>query len=219
MVFVMCNELTQVICPVCTWQGERFLPKNRRDNVVCPKCGSFERHRHQIFATRIAGVLDGLFKKDVLHIGVESCETIILKDTRMYVTLDLRTSRATVVGNLTRIPLSGCSFDLVWASHVLEHISRVDEAIREIWRVLRPYGMAMLDVPMYGAKTVLLSQPDRNGHIWHPGNDWPQLYAEAGFTPELFWAEQCPSVYGPLAGSLVTVCRKTPKPSGRRNCT
>lgn len=198
-----------MICPICMWKGEKFLAKNGRENVLCPKCGSFERHRHQYFVSTIAGVFNGLSEKHVLHVGAKQCETTILKNAGMYVTLDLRPFRGTVVGDLTRTPFRDHTFDLVWASHVLEHIHHVDQAIREIYRILRPSGVALLDVPMYGAKTIFLSEQDKHGHIWHPGSDWPQLYVEAGFIPELFWAEQCPDIYGPLSGSLVAVCRKT----------
>ena len=210
------NGLLKVVCPICMWQGERFLPKNRRDNVLCPKCGSFERQRHQFFVSSTAGLLEGLSSKYVLHVGAERCERAILRDARVYVALDLWLARATVVGDIARLPFRDCSFDIVWASHVLEHIRCADEAIRGFYRVLRPSGAAVFDVPMYGRKTVILSQQDRHGHVWHPGDDWPQLYSEAGFTSELFWAEQCPGVYGPLAGSLVTVCRKITPISGRR---
>lgn len=199
-------------CPICGWQGVAFLPKNHRENVLCPKCGSFERHRHQFFAAASAGVLGKLSESCVLHIGPEHCEALLLGRARFYVALDLRASRAAVVGDLVLPPFCDGSFDLVWASHVLEHIRNVNDAVREVYRVLKPSGMAMLDVPMYGRETAKLAQPDRYGHIWHPGDDWPAVYVRAGFTIQLFMATDCPRVYGPLAGSVVAVCWK-PEPT------
>jgi SAM-dependent methyltransferase len=195
-------------CPICGWQGAGFLPKNRRENVLCPECGSFERHRHQCFAATTTDVLRRLSEICVLHVGPEHCETILLQSAHTYVSLDLRPLRASVVGDIAQAPFRDGSFDLVWASHVLEHISKVTVAVAEVCRVLKPSGVAVFDVPIYGRRTVRLTQPDRHGHIWHPGNDWPAVYAKAGLTVQLFWAADCPCIYGPLPGSLVAICWK-----------
>lgn len=211
------SERHDVICPICMWHGEKFLPKNGRDNVLCPKCGSFERHRHQFFVGRKTGILDNLLTKNVLHVGPEPCERVILCAAREYITMDIQPSRAQVTADLTKMPFADLFFDLVWASHVLEHITTVDLAVREVFRVLKSSGAAVLDVPIYGSETLRLTQPDRHGHVWHPGRDWPQLYKKAGFVCELFYAEQCPGIYGPLDDSLVAVCRK-PSPSHEKCC-
>jgi SAM-dependent methyltransferase len=40
-----------------------------------------------------------------------------------------------------------CSFDGVFVSGVLEHVDEYRDAIKEIWRVLRPDGVLLLGVP------------------------------------------------------------------------
>ena len=45
------------------------------------------------------------------------------------------------------------TFDLVWCSHILEHVTDDRKAMREIRRVLKPNGLAVIQVPVWGAKT------------------------------------------------------------------
>lgn len=45
------------------------------------------------------------------------------------------------------------TFDLVWCSHILEHVADDHKAMREIHRVLKPYGLAVIQVPVWGDKT------------------------------------------------------------------
>jgi len=64
-------------------------------------------------------------------------------------------------GSVDRIPLAAESLDLVLCTQVLEHVADVAGGIREIHRVLRPSGRAVLAIPI---------QPDpcfNEGHI-HP---------------------------------------------------
>lgn len=84
--------------------------------------------------------------------------------------------------DLRRLPFRSDWFGLVWASHVLEHIAEVHEAIREIARVLRPGAIAVLDVPLNTTqKTARVTPTARNScHRWAPGNDWFALYEQAG---------------------------------------
>lgn len=62
----------------------------------------------------------------------------------------------------TALPLADCSFDLVLASDVLEHIADHETAVREIARVLRPGGRLVFSVP---AHPWLWSDHDRA--LWH----------------------------------------------------
>jgi SAM-dependent methyltransferase len=55
--------------------------------------------------------------------------------------------RVDVLGSLTDLPLADDSVDLMVCYHVLEHIPDDRRAMREIARVLRPHGMAILQVP------------------------------------------------------------------------
>ena len=70
-----------------------------------------------------------------------------------YVSADLDGARAMVSTDLTRAGFRDGSVDVVIASHVLEHIPDDLAAMRELRRVLRPGGMALLAVPVFGRVT------------------------------------------------------------------
>ena len=52
-------------------------------------------------------------------------------------------------GDATQLPFNDCSFDKIIASEVLEHIHDDDEALRELFRVLKPGGTIAITVPAY----------------------------------------------------------------------
>ena len=49
--------------------------------------------------------------------------------------------------DITRIPLEDDRFDLVVANHVLEHVPDDAKALSEVYRVLKPGGVAILQTP------------------------------------------------------------------------
>ncbi len=55
-----------------------------------------------------------------------------------------------VVCNLEEgLPFKDSVFDLVYASHVLEHVHNFIQLMEEIWRVLKPNGKLIIDVPFF----------------------------------------------------------------------
>lgn len=52
-----------------------------------------------------------------------------------------------VVGDVRRIPFGDNTFDVVYSMGTIEHFPEVQEAIDEIFRVLRPGGTAIIGVP------------------------------------------------------------------------
>ena len=49
----------------------------------------------------------------------------------------------------TPYPFKANSFDFVYMSHALEHLSDPVNAMKEVWRVLKPRGFAIIRVPHY----------------------------------------------------------------------
>jgi SAM-dependent methyltransferase len=80
--------------------------------------------------------------------------------------------------DLRDLPFDSGSFDVVFASHVLEHIKEDDIALAEIHRVLRPRGFAVLPVPVVNVTTVEYAEPNPNewGHVRAPGLDYFDRY-------------------------------------------
>ena len=75
--------------------------------------------------------------------------------------------------------ISDNSFDLVFASHVLEYVKNDRQAIQEIKRVLRPGGLAFLPVPMLHEKTIDYDKRQPNKRIIREtGVDYFDRYRE-----------------------------------------
>lgn len=186
-------------CPICGFGG-KFRPYRNRPRARCPQCRSLERHRKQFLIAKSHGLVPPPEGWSILHCAPEACVTRFLKSLGR-VTLGMNQPGVDVDGDLRSLTFPDDHFDLVWASHVLEHILEIKQAVREIHRVMKPGGWAILDVPMSGTPTIRVQPTPRNHfHFWQPGPDWVHHYTDAG----LVVVEQ-------VGG--ITVCRKEPQPS------
>lgn len=139
-----------LICPICKGSAARFLSfgLGGRRNAQCPHCGSLERHR---FLWLYLQERTPFFRRRlrVLHTAPEECLEPRLRALhgRGYVSLDRFSPLADVNADLTDLPFPSASFDVVLSSHVLEHVPDDRQALREIARVLKPSGWAVLLFP------------------------------------------------------------------------
>ncbi len=85
----------------------------------------------------------------MLHLAPEEClEPIFRKAAgEGYVSADLSSPRAMVKANVTGLPYPDECFDVIHCSHVLEHVPDDMAAMRELHRVLKTGGCALLMVP------------------------------------------------------------------------
>jgi SAM-dependent methyltransferase len=115
---------------------------------MCPRCLSLERHRALWLLLRREGALEGI--TSLLHFAPEPGIRDCLRGMRRlrYVTADIAPGRADTAMDMTRLAFQGASFDRVICSHVLEHVPDDARAMQELWRVLRPGGIAVLQVPL-----------------------------------------------------------------------
>jgi predicted SAM-dependent methyltransferase len=89
-----------------------------------------------------------------LHIAPEQCIDPWLRSiSEEYLSIDLMSASAMENMDITNLRLEDSRFSLVWCSHVLEHIENDRKAMAELFRVLRPSGLAVIMVPIYGATT------------------------------------------------------------------
>jgi ubiquinone/menaquinone biosynthesis C-methylase UbiE len=65
-----------------------------------------------------------------------------------YTTADLDSPLADIKLDVQDMKIADNSFDVVFCNHVLEHVPDDLKAMREIYRVLKPGGMAIMQVPM-----------------------------------------------------------------------
>lgn len=142
-----------VVCPVCGGAFRKFLPYGRlrsRANALCPRCLSLERHR--LIWLYLKERTDFFQKtKDVLHIAPEACfiRPFDKQHGAHYITADLDSPWAKVKMDIQVMPFTDNSFDVVLCNHVLEHVEDDQQALREIYRVLKPGGFAILQVPFF----------------------------------------------------------------------
>jgi SAM-dependent methyltransferase len=136
----------------------------------------------------------------VLHIAPEAC--FIPQLTKLlgsgYVTTDLESPLAKVKADIHALPFGDENFDLVLCNHVLEHVRDDIAAMKEIRRVLKPGGWAILQVPFYSPvpevtqEDVSITSPKaredaygQDDHVRRYGKDYPQRIASSGLRPEL----------------------------------
>lgn len=119
------------------------------ENIICPNCMSTARQR---LVLAILREID-LENKKVLHFSPEKHIHAFLKKHALVTTADLLPGfYKSIDGNIqkadaTRLTFDDNHFDLVIANHIMEHIPDDISAMREIYRVLKPGGRAVLQVP------------------------------------------------------------------------
>lgn len=129
----------------------KFLPygyENIRENVLSPGTLSLERHRLLwLYITTETDWLAQPFK--VLHFAPEQAFYKRFKKNKYwnYTTTDLNSPIADVKADICNLPFSNDKFDLIICNHVLEHIPDDTKAMSELFRILKPGGYAVLQVP------------------------------------------------------------------------
>lgn len=149
-------------CPVCESRIRRWkplgydLPVIREKqitgsglrNVMCPVCGSSDRVRllYLFLKSRTRLFTD---KIRLLHVAPEDQLKDILSRLQNidYLTADIDPDKVMEQMDITDIPYPDHSFDAIMCNHVLEHIPNDRQAMNELFRVLKPGGWAILQVP------------------------------------------------------------------------
>jgi SAM-dependent methyltransferase len=173
------NSKHKYICPICNYKGS-FMDKNNRHRAKCPKCGELERARMAMLVVNEIYDDHKASQTDVLHISPENfLRKIFKKKYKSYISSDLYRKDVDHQFDIEEIPYPDNSFDLVFASHVLEYVKNDKKAINEIKRVLRPGGLAFLPVPMLHDKTIDFEERPLNKRIIREtGVDYFDRYRE-----------------------------------------
>lgn len=169
-------------CPVCSYHGpfhDLAAETGVRKHASCPFCGARERHRLQHLVVR--ELFPGTVRRDMrmLHVAPEPFFKEYFSHLfTHYETADLVEEDVDHRIDIQRIPFPDSVFDIVYASHVLEHVSNDLQALREISRILRPGGIAILPVPLVADITVEYTQPNPHEayHVRAPGYDYYERY-------------------------------------------
>ncbi|MBE7640890.1 methyltransferase domain-containing protein [Salegentibacter sp. BLCTC] len=129
----------------------KFLPYGyikQRENVLSPSTLSLERHR--LLWLYLKNETD-FFSKDfkVLHFAPEQAFYKRFRKLKNleYTTTDLNSPLADVKADICDLPFKENEFDFILCNHVLEHIPDDNRAMQELYRVLKPGGTAILQIP------------------------------------------------------------------------
>ena len=129
----------------------KFLPygyEKQRENVLSPSTLSLERHRLLwLYLKEHTNFFTAPLK--VLHFAPEQAFYKRFRDLNNldYTTTDLNSPLADVKADICDLPFEDNSFDYILCNHVLEHIPDDTKAMQELYRILKPGGTAILQIP------------------------------------------------------------------------
>ena len=175
----------------------KLLPYGRlksRENALAPDSMSLERHRLMWLYMKEK---TNFFTADLkfLHIAPEYCFIKLFKGMKNlnYTTGDLISPWADVKMDVHNIPFEKNTFDVVICNHVLEHVQDDHKVMQEFYRVMKPGGWGIFQVPI--DKNNLRTEEDpnvtdpkererlygQNDHVRQYGQDYGKRLAGAGF--------------------------------------
>ncbi|MFD1162750.1 MULTISPECIES: class I SAM-dependent methyltransferase [Hwangdonia] len=206
-----------------------FLPYGygtQRNNVLSPSTLSLERHRllwlYLKYETDFFSA-----EKRVLHFAPEQAFYKRFKTMKNldYTTTDLNSPLADVKADICNLPFKDDSYDVILCNHVLEHIPDDTKAMQELYRVLKPKGMAILQIPqdLNRAETFeddsITDRKERAkifgqyDHVRIYGRDYFDKLRSVGFTVEEVdytanLSEEAIEKYRLAKGEIIPVCYK-----------
>ena len=157
-----------------------FLPYGygtQRNNVLSPSTLSLERHRLLwLFLNNETDFFQSEFDSDssvkqpksfklrdtqtssvlkVLHFAPEQAFYTLFRNQKNidYTTTDLFSPLADVKADICNLPFDDNSYDIILCNHVLEHIPDDTKAMQELYRVLKPGGMGIFQIPQDISRT------------------------------------------------------------------
>lgn len=206
-------------CNICKKELRQFVTTENGD-ALCPSCGSLPRNR------RLWSILNGGFLKSgtkVLDFSPSRCLYRILKNypSLTYVSTDLSGDFiADHTYIITAIDAADDSYDVVVCYHILEHIEHDLQAMKELYRILRPDGICLVQTPFKGGPIyedfTIQSEAERLKHFGQ--EDHVRIYSvdglkerltANGFKVEIMeYIEREENKFGYSKKEIVLFCRK-----------
>lgn len=180
-------------CPICDSHLRTFLHLHRPYHRYCPVCRSLQRFRLVWLFFNSHFVQIGDRPARMLHIAPEPALSWRFRQVPGldYLSADLYSPSAMVKMDISDIRYPDASFDIIYCSHVLEHVPDDRQALSEFHRVLSPGGYAVLLVPILSPTTLedpaITTPEDRqrvygqHDHLRSYGPDFAQRVDRAGF--------------------------------------
>jgi len=148
---MLCRGKPAYDCPICGYHGpfkdKRIskVPDVMRVHSKCIGCGSTERHRMQYQVIQEFLATDTKADRNILHIAPEFCLQPLLQSLfTTYHTADLFRKDVDFNEDIQRMSFADASYDCVFVSRVLTIPPDLEASLREVRRVLKPGGIAVI---------------------------------------------------------------------------
>jgi Methylase involved in ubiquinone/menaquinone biosynthesis len=159
------NAGSRYSCNCCNKSFWKFKSKgnglNLRQNAECPYCTSLERIRNLLFYLQNE---TGVFTEParLLHFAPEWALLPWFKKAKNldYISADINPNVADRKVDITDIPFPDAHFDYILCFHVLGHIFDEKKAIKELFRVLKPNGIALVGTLIDRSRQTTLEKAD-----------------------------------------------------------
>lgn len=147
-----CRKAPGVECPICGGVYDSFASYGvePRPNALCPGCQSLERHRLLWLFLKEKTNLFTSPRLKVLDIAPVPflSERIKRIPFVQYLSIDIHSPYAMRKMDITNLLLPDDYFDCILCYHVLEHVPNDHKAISELYRVMKPGGWGIIQVPL-----------------------------------------------------------------------
>ncbi|UOX34383.1 class I SAM-dependent methyltransferase [Flavobacterium sediminilitoris] len=208
-----------------------FLPYGygtQRNNVLSPSTLSLERHRLLwLYLQNETNFFTSEKKLAVLHFAPEQEFYKRFKKQKniKYTTTDLLSPLADVKADICNLPFKDNEYDIIFCNHVLEHIPDDTKAMQELYRVLKPGGMGIFQIPQDLSRETTFSDDSitdakerakifgQYDHVRVYGRDYFDKLRSIGFkVEEVDYTSTIPSElvtkYCLAKGEIIPVCFK-----------
>ena len=199
---------------------------NQRINALSPGTLSLERHRLLwLYLKNKTDFFNSNLK--ILHIAPEQAFFKFLKsvNNQNYITFDLNSPLADIKGDICAMPFEDNFFDFILCNHVLEHIVDDTKAMKELYRVLKRKGIAILQVPInvgrdktfednnITTKKERIEKFGQYDHVREYGLDYYKKLESIGFSVEKNnyaskFNENDINKYGIVRDEIIPICKK-----------
>jgi len=201
-----CNSTYSAFAPWYPAAADRAAIENNKviagygEHILCPHCLSTARER------LIRALMDTILavdNKKILHLSPEEHIYTFIRARAHVVAADYipgfykNIAQSVQYADATHLAFNDNAFDMVLANHIMEHIPDDRTAMREIRRVLKPGGTAVLQVPFSTSipatlEDIHISDPQKQSALFgqkdhvriYQLNDYLQRLREAGFVVE-----------------------------------
>lgn len=176
------------VCNICGWHGSQFGSGQHSEAALCPRCNSVARDRFLYWCWTKTVPYDR--QSRVLETSPRLGD-----DYRRYMghrvdyissDYDEGAHKAAIHLDVQAMDLPTNSLDVILTPHVLEHVPDTEKALSEMFRVLKPGGSVLLEIPMPQGVTGKPTEPEYHGDntlvFWRFGWDLRDKFEAAGFT-------------------------------------